>query len=239
MRRRSRSRPADAIQTPLPPPPWKSRPITLSKPPACKACTRSLRALTHAERIRKQAGSPVCAYSNSTTARRNIIATRNFSGNGSSRNVSLGVKYPPLPQWMEKLPRAQGAGSVARSGMGVYSTDGVGSRRVSMGLEKPSWTNRIIERMPRRIVDGRVLRQVRTSSVHEGAGSGRAGLVVKRRSIPKWMERLEKRLADAALGIADVDGQGDKGVGSRCHSPMPKWMEKLPGNRMKGIGLRE
>lgn len=186
------------FQTPLPPPPWTDRPITLPKPPACKACTRSLRELTHIERVRKQADSPVCAYDNDRNRRLNVSTTRTASMS-SSRNVSLGVKYPPLPKWMEKLPRAQGSGSIALGGNGVYSSNRIGGRKIgeSGGVRKLSWTKRVTS-LRRSRTDGVV---VGAAGIIEGAGSVSRGFVGRRLSMPKWMERS-------------------------------------PGNRMKGGGLR-
>ena len=41
---------SDAPQAPIPPPAWTAHPITLSEPPACKACLRELRELVALER---------------------------------------------------------------------------------------------------------------------------------------------------------------------------------------------
>jgi len=144
-----------------------------------------------------------------------------------SRNVSLGVKYPPLPKWMEKLPRAQGAGSMARSGTGVYNTDGTRSRKASAGVEKPSWVKRVGS-LSRIRADGSV---VRAGSGHGDAGRG---LLVRRQTLPRWMERLPKRLVDGAGGVC---ARKIEDTGSRNQSTMPKWMERLPGNKIVLRGL--
>jgi hypothetical protein len=152
-----------------------------------------------------------------------------------SRNVSLGVKYPPLPKWMEKLPRAQGADSMARSGTGVYNTDGTRSIKASAGVEKASWVEKSswvkrVGSLSRIRADGSV---VRAGSGHGDAGRG---LLVRRRTLPRWVERLPKRLVDGAGGVC---ARKIEDTGSRNQSTMPKWMERLPGNKimLKGLEL--
>ncbi|KAL2043192.1 hypothetical protein N7G274_004252 [Stereocaulon virgatum] len=86
-------------RSPLPPPPWTSKPTTLSVPPSCKACTRELRELAYQERMKKQASTPAARVGHGAESDRSM-----------SRKISLGVRYPPLPRWMEKLPGNKSAG---------------------------------------------------------------------------------------------------------------------------------
>lgn len=190
---------------------------------------RSLLEFTHSERIREQASSQVVAYDNGTTQTPNVSATQNISIS-SDRNASLNVKYPPLPKWMEKLPSAHGSGNIARGGNGIYNTDGVGDRKFSggLGVRRTSWM--------KRVVSLRKLRRngmaVRAESIPERAGSRNRASVVRRVSILKWMQRLPKTTSNASIG-AGAGGSRHTNETSRGQSSMPKWMEKLPQNRVK------
>lgn len=87
------------------PPPWTHHPITLSDSPACRACLLELRELVYLERRRVSA----CKKGESALGLELGLgmdgerALRGAGGRAGSGG-KLGVRYPPLPKWMEKLP---------------------------------------------------------------------------------------------------------------------------------------
>ncbi|KAK0509921.1 hypothetical protein JMJ35_007315 [Cladonia borealis] len=91
-------------RAPLPPPPWTHAPTTLSVPPSCKPCTRELRELAYAERIRKQALNPVVVRGNkSLRGTSNGGATRNEIT--SNRDASSGGTNNAVAPTTTRLPR--------------------------------------------------------------------------------------------------------------------------------------
>lgn len=131
-------------QTPLPPPPWTEAPITLSTPPSCTACMRELQHLAYRERARKErrrhdrTSSRQLLHSDSVGScdgarSRNVSLVARGSSSMPIRKASFGVKYPPLPRWMQRRL------SVAEGDEGSLIPERWGERRPLV----PKWMEKL------------------------------------------------------------------------------------------------
>ena len=269
-------------------------PITLDKPPACKACERELRELTATERVKRQA-SETCTSEDAgrkgrvepvvagvggggvkAGARGGVSGSGSGTGGGTVRKVSLGVRYPPLPNWMAKLPGMQKEkeltdGVTTKTETRTKTVDGR-RREVSAELEEllalrrrrrdgpiangaggarsvdeltlARTRTRWMQRLPRNDNANVAESGVRAGSVHEGPVEFEGGVVGRRergngsgrrwRAVPvhvpvsKRMEVLEVGKRGGGKGTGEVWVED---VCGRVRTPVPRWMEKLPGNR--------